>query len=491
MCRKLLAFDFGASSGRAMLGTFDGEKLELTEIHRFLNEPVEINGTLYWDVLRLFHELKQGLLKAQQQGHTDISAIGIDTWGVDYGLLNKNGDLLANPVHYRDARTNGIMEESFQIMPMEEQYARSGLQFMQFNTLFQLLAVQKAEPGLLEQADKALFIPDLFAYFLTGNKVCEQTIASTSQLCDPATHEFDFGLFERFGLRKDLFAEMVKPGTKAGILQPSIVQELGLKYNPAVISVAQHDTASAVMAVPAASDRFAYISSGTWSLLGSETARPYTDDAAAQLNFTNEGGYNDTTRLLKNIMGLWIIQECKRQWDRQGEVYSFGELADLAANHEPLRCFIDPDDDVFLAPNGMVDRIKQYCKQTGQYVPQTHGEVARCVYESLAMKYRMSLEGLESILGYSLPVLHVVGGGGQNKALCQYTANAIKRPVVAGPVEATAIGNLMCQLIAMGDVKDIHQARAIIADSFESVEYQPECTALWDEKYEVFKNIIK
>ncbi len=487
---KHLAFDFGASSGRAMLGTFDGNKIELTEIHRFLNEPVEINGTLCWDSLRLFHELKQGLLKAQQQGHTDITSIGIDTWGVDFGLIDKNGDLIGTPVHYRDSRTNGIMEESFEIMSRNEQYKRCGLQFMQFNTIYQLLALKKKSPHLLQMADKAIFMPDLFNYFLTGSKVCESTIASTSQLCDPSTHLFASDIFEKFNLNTSLFPDMVKPGTKTGTIKESIINELGLKYNPVVISVAQHDTASAVMAVPATSKNFAYISSGTWSLLGSETDIPYTNDTAFELNYTNEGGYADTTRLLKNIMGLWIIQECKCQWDRKGEVFSFGEIAEMADKCQPLKCFIDPDDSLFMPPNGMVDRIQDYCRRTGQYVPKTHGEIARCVYESLAMKYRMSLEGLERILGYELPVLHVVGGGCQNKALCQYTANAIGKPVIAGPVEATAIGNIACQLIAMGEISDIWQARKIIACSFESTKYQPQNADLWNEKYQEFKSII-
>ena len=488
---KHLAFDFGASSGRAILGTFDGNKIELTEIHRFLNEPVEINGTLYWDSLRLFHELKQGLLKAQNAGHTDIVSIGIDTWGVDFGLIDKNGDIIGSPVHYRDNRTNGAMEKSFEIIPRNEQYKLSGLQFMQFNTLYQLLALKEKSPHMLENADKAIFMPDLFNYFLTGEKVCESTIASTSQLCDPATHRFSPEIFNAFGIREDLFPTMVDPGTVTGKIRESIKNELGLKYDPVVISVAQHDTASAVMAVPALTERFAYISSGTWSLLGSETPIPYTDDTAEQYNFTNEGGYADTTRLLKNIMGLWIIQECKRQWDRKGEVYSFGELAAMAEKCEPLKCFIDPDDPLFMPPNGMVERIQEYCNKTGQYLPTTHGEISRCIYESLAMKYRMSLEGLEQILGYKLPVLHIVGGGCQNKALCQYTANAIGRRVVAGPVEATAIGNIVCQLIAMGEIENLNQARKIIGNSFNSIIYEPQDTEIWNKRYNDFKNIIK
>ena len=491
MIKKHLAFDFGASGGRAILGVYENGKLTLTEIHRFLNEPVETNGTLHWDALRLFHELKQGLLKAQQQGHTDIETIGIDTWGVDFGLLDKNGDLLGNPVHYRDGRTDGMIEKSFAVMPKEQQYAHCGLQFMQFNTLYQLMAVKRDSPEILDIAKQALFMPDLFNYFLTGARVCEQTIASTSALCNPATHDFDTDLMRTFSLRDDLFPKTVKPGTVTGHLRESIIKELGLKYNPAVISVAQHDTASAVMAVPADGEHFAYISSGTWSLLGTETSAPCLSDEAMSLNFTNEGGYDDTTRLLKNIMGLWIIQECKRQWDRAGDVYSFGELADMASKAQPLRCLIDPDDDLFMTPNAMVDRIGAYCEKTGQYVPKTHGEVARCVYESLAMKYRFALEGLEKITGIHMPVLHVVGGGCQNKALCQYTADAIGRDVIAGPIEATAIGNIVCQMIASGELADLKQGRAMIADSFETTVYHPADTAAWDAKYVDFLKLIK
>ena len=487
---KVLAFDFGASSGRAILGEFDGSKLTLSELHRFSNDPVEINGTLYWDVLRLFFELKQGLLESKKQGHDDIASIGIDTWGVDFGLLDKQGRLLANPVHYRDSRTDDMMEKAFKLMPREEMYAQTGLQFMQFNTLFQLLALKEQQPELLRQADTLLFTPDLFTYFLTGKKICEYTIASTSQMINPNTRSWNEAVPKALDIKSDMLLPLTPAGTPAGPLSDRIISELGLRSNPTVISVAQHDTASAVMAVPANEEHFAYISSGTWSLLGSETDTPYMDAAAAELNFTNEGGYNGTTRLLKNIMGLWIIQELRREWLKQGLDYSFGKMAEMAETAEGFKCFIDPDDSLFMPQNNMSGRIKEYCKRTGQFVPEQPAEIIRCVLESLALKYRMSLEGLEKILDYSLPVLHVVGGGCQNAALNRYTASAIDRPVIAGPVEATAIGNIMCQLIALKAVPDIKTARRIIEHSFESVTYKPENPEKWDEAYKRFKSLV-
>ena len=487
---KVLAFDYGASSGRAILGEYDGNKITLTEIHRFLNEPVEISGTLYWDALRLFHELKQGLLKAQQQGYTDIESLGIDTWGVDFGLLDKDGALLGNPVHYRDSRTDGMIEEVSKIIPNSALYGRTGSQVASINTLYQMYALKLNKPELLNSAQDMIFMPDLFAYFLTGEKVCEETIASTSQFLNPSTKEIDKELLETLGLPTKLLQKMVKPGTQIGMLKDDVIKELGLTYCPKVISVAQHDTASAVMAVPVSEDRFAYISSGTWSLLGSETPKPYLTETAQALNFTNEGGYNNTIRLLKNIMGLWIINECKRQWDKQGQCYGFGELCKMATETNSPDCFINPDDPVFMPPFGMVDRIQNYCKKTGQYVPQTIGEVMRCVIESLALKYKASLQGLEDILGYSLPVLHVVGGGCQNTLLCQFTANAIERPVVAGPIEATALGNIACQLISLGAIKDIKEARQVIGNSFGTVTYYPENTEVWNKKMETFKTLL-
>ena len=363
---KVLAFDFGASSGRAILGEFDGSRLSLSELHRFSNDPVEINGTLYWDVLRLFFELKQGLLESKKQGHDDIASIGIDTWGVDFGLLDKQGRLLSNPVHYRDGRTDHMMEKAFEIMPRAEMYAQTGLQFMQFNTLFQLMALREQQPELLAQADTLLFTPDLFTYFLTGKKICEYTIASTSQMLNPKTRTWNENVLRALNIKTDMLLPLTPAGTAAGTLSEKIISELGLKSNPAVISVAQHDTASAVMAVPASEEHFAYISSGTWSLLGSETNTPYMDAAAAELNFTNEGGYNGTTRLLKNIMGLWIIQELRREWLKQGMDYSFGQMAEMAQSAEGFKCFIDPDDSLFMPQNNMSGHLVPF-RERNQY----------------------------------------------------------------------------------------------------------------------------
>lgn len=482
---KALAFDFGASSGRAILGELREGKLTLTEVHRFSNDPVAVGGTLYWDILRLFYELKQGLALCFTK-HGGADSLGIDTWGVDFGLLDKEGRLLANPVHYRDARTEGMIEASFALVPQKEQYKQCGLQFMPFNTLYQWMALQKTDPALLEQADKLLFTPDLFAYFLTGEKVSEASIASTSQCKVPGKPEWNVSLLTRMGLSPSLLCQLVPAGTKVGKVKKEIMEELNITGEPPVIAVNEHDTASAVMAIPAKDEKFAYISSGTWSLLGTEADRPYLTDEAFAQSFTNEGGYQNTTRLLKNIMGLWIIQECRRHWIREGEELSFARLVELAEQAPAFGSFIDPDDQLFMPPHNMPGRIADYCLATGQRPPQTKGETVRLVLESLALKYRSALDGLEAIVGFRLPVLHVAGGGSQNVALCQYTANAIARPVLAGPVEATAIGNVMCQFIATGAVKDLAEARAIVADSFDTVTYHPKDTAQWDEAYRRF-----
>lgn len=487
---KALAFDYGASSGRAIIGRLNNGKLELEEIHRFSNDPVMLNGQLHWDFLRLFHEMKQGILLAWQK-HGGADSIGVDTWGVDFGLLDEAGRLLSNPVHYRDARTDGMMEESYKTLPEEEQYKHSGLQFMQFNTLYQLLALAKENPRLLSAADKLLFMPDLFVYYLTGKTVAESSIASTSQMKVPGKNEWDASLLETFGLPAHILSPIVDSGTQAGMLSEDILKELSISGSAKVISVAQHDTASAVMAVPAEEKRFAYISSGTWSLLGTEADKPYINQQSFSESFTNEGGYNNTIRLLKNIMGLWIVQECRRQWIREGEQFSFSEMVNLAEDAPAFQAFIDPDDALFLPPHDMPARIVDFCRKTGQYVPKTKGEILRVVLESLALKYRTALTGMESILGYTLPVLHILGGGSQNQLLCRFTANAIARPVLAGPVEATAIGNLMCQFIALGEVANIEEARKIIANSFETVTYEAEDTAAWDEAYARFEKICK
>jgi len=486
---KLLAMDYGASSGRAILGSFDGDSLELKEIHRFPNDPVYINGTLYWDILRLFHEMKEGIHKCVINGDADIAGIGIDTWGVDFGLLDSKGDLLGNPVHYRDKRTEGILEKICGIVPRREIYEQTGIQFINFNTLYQLMALRISNSPLLEIASTMLFTPDLMNYFLTGEKTTEFTIASTSQMYNPRAGAWAKPLLDKLGLPTHMLTDVINPGTVLGKVKKGISDELNIQNIP-VIAVAEHDTGSAVVSVPAVDSHYAYLSSGTWSLLGIESPMPIINDDTYNLNYTNEGGFNRTTRLLKNIMGLWIYQECKRTWDKTEKVLSFDELEQAASESEPFVSFIDPDDNLFYHPGNMPERIREYCKSTGQKVPESKGAIVRCVMESLALKYRMIVEGLEKIAGHSIPVIHIVGGGSRNIMLCQFTANATSKPVISGPVEATATGNLLCQLMALGEVADIREARMLVKKSFPTREYIPSDSAFWDDAYGRFQKII-
>ncbi len=486
---NLLAFDYGASSGRAILGKFDGARLIIEELHRFPNEPVMLGDSLYWDILRLFHELKQGILKCSSGGHKDIAAIGIDTWGVDFGLLDASGKLLGNPYHYRDTHTQGMIEAACRIVPKRAIYEYTGIQFQVFNSLYQLLALKAEGSSLLEKAATMLFTPDLLRYFLTGEKNCEYTIASTSQMLNPGTRRWAGELLQKLAIPVNILTEIVDAGTIGGKLTVSLAEELGVGAVP-VIAVAEHDTASAVIAVPAVEGKYAYLSSGTWSLLGIESPVPVINDTTFQLNYTNEGGFNRRIRLLANIMGLWIYQECKRTWDKSGEILSFDQLEAGAANSEPFLAIIDPDDRTFLPPGNMPEKVREFCRRTGQKVPETKPEMVRCIMESLALKYRMALEGLEEIAGYPIPVLHIVGGGCKNGMLSQFTANAIARPVITGPVEATAIGNLISQLLALGEVKSLSDARSLIRNSFPTVEYLPSANTGWDLAYERFQKLV-
>lgn len=486
---KFLAFDFGASSGRAMLATFDGEKIKLEEKHRFSNDPVLVNGSFHWDVLRLFHEIKQGILKCANSGDRDIDSIGIDTWGVDYGLLDKNGKLLGNPYHYRDTRTDGMYEEAFKLVPKEEIYENTGIAFNWFNTLFQLLSAKLSDDAALKAADKLLFMPDLFNFFLTGEKKCEYTIASTSQMFDSKTHKWSKDMLDKMGIPSDLFADMVYPGEKVGVLKAELAEELGVGQIP-VVAVASHDTGSAVASVPVEKDEdFIYISSGTWSLMGVELAKPMVTPDALKYNFTNEGGVNKTIRFLKNIMGLWLVQESRRQWEREGTLLSFDELEKQAREAVPFSSLINPDYEKFQTPGNMPKRIREYCQKTGQKVPETKGEIIRCIAESLAFKYREVIEGMETVTGKKYDVINIVGGGIKDKMICEFTANATGRKVSAGPVEATSIGNVMLQGIAMGAIADLDAGRRIIKNSFPIDIYEPQNSVEWNEGYEKWKRI--
>ena len=477
--RKMLAIDLGDSSGRGIVGSFNGKKLTLSENHRFSNDPVITNGRMYWDILRIFHEIKQSIGKTVVSGEK-ISTMGIDTWGVDYALIGADGQMLSNPVHYRDTRIDGAQELVGNVIDPNELYGIAGIQTINFNTIYQL-AVE--DPEKIRNAARMLNIPDLLNYFLTGKMCNEYTILSTGALLDAARRDYAWSIIDRLGLPRRLFGEIVQPGTDLGCLLPQVQSETG-KTGLRVFTVASHDTASAVLAVPTQEKDFIYISSGTWSLMGTELPEPLINEASRELNFTNEGGALGKIRFLKNIMGLWIIQESRRQWKREGNEYSFAQMEAWARECAPLRCFVDVDDPSFARPGNMPEQIREYCRRTGQYVPQTVGEVVRCIYESLALKYRSVVEKIQKLRGKSAKVIHVVGGGTKDRFLSQMTADASGIPVAAGPEEATAIGNLMMQAIASGEVADLAQAREIISASFDLKRYEPSPERnLWDDAY--------
>ena len=471
-----VAFDLGAESGRAILGTFEDDRLRLRELHRFSNPGVRVLDSLHWDPLRLFDEMKTGLRAAA--AHKPVS-LGVDTWGVDYALLDREGVLAGNPYHYRDSRTNGVMERVMEIVPREEIFEHTGLQFMQFNTLFQLYTM-KGSPAL-EAARTFLMMPDLFHYWFSGVKVCEFSDASTTQFHDPRKKDWATELLSKLGLPVDIFPEVIQPGTKVGDLVPSVARDCGAGAM-SVVAPASHDTGSAVAAVPASEGDWAFLSSGTWSLLGAETPQPFVTLAVLDRNFTNEGGVWGTTRLLKNICGMWLLEECRREWARQRTETSYGELAAAAEEAEPFRSVINVNDSGFVAPGGMPQRIADHCVASGQPAPETLGQFARCIFESLALMYRLVVDDLEAITGRRAQTLHVVGGGSKNELLCQYTADVVGVPVVAGPVEATAIGNVLLQAMAMGRIADGVEAREVVRRSFDPKTYEPRSgTSGWDE----------
>ena len=489
---KVLAFDFGASSGRAMLFEYDGEKLKIDEIHRFSNDPVTVGGSMYWDFLRLFFEVKQGILKCINSGNGDISAIGIDTWGVDYAFFDKNGKMLGNPHHYRDTRTQGLIDKlAGKLGGKEYIYNKTGIQFAELNSLYQMYSSLLDGDPTLDAADKVLFAPDIFNYFLTGVMKNEYTMASTSQLLDPYTKNWCGELIKKVGLPEKIFGDIIMPGTVIGTLSDEICEELGCPKIP-VIAVGAHDTASAVASVPVTEgDDYVYISSGTWALLGVENDKPLINETAMKFNFTNEGGVGNKIRFLRNIMGLWIIQESRRQWQREGKDYSFNDLEQQAWQAKPFASLIDPDYSAFGVPGNMPKRIKEFCEKTGQTVPETPGDVIRCAAQSLAFKIAMSVDGMEETLGRKINKIHMVGGGIKDSMVCKFTANASGRPVIAGPVEATSTGNAVMQLIALGKIKDLKEARQIIKNSFPVKVYEPEDGEEWKSAYEKFKKIAK
>jgi rhamnulokinase len=481
---QFLALDLGAESGRGVVGSLDNGKLSLQEFHRFPNGPVILPDGMHWDILGIFRELKAAIGAASQSG-ADIQGIGIDTWGVDFGLLGKGDRLLENPYHYRDARTAGMIDEACRRVPRAEIFGQTGIQFIELNTVFQLMAMVVQESPTLKIAERLLLTPDLLNFWFTGNKVSEFSIATTSQCYNPLTGDWAFDMLERLGIPTGIFGEIVQPGTIIGSLLPTITDELGVGSIP-VIAPGCHDTASAVAGVPAKGDDYAYLSSGTWSLMGVEITEPIVNEDALANNITNEGGVCGTFRFLKNIMGLWLVQESRRTWQRLGEDLSYDDITALAEAAPAFQSFVQPDAASFLRPGDMPRRIQEFCCSTGQAVPQDKGAIVRCALESLALRYRWVMERLEQITGRRRSVVHIVGGGSQNALLCQFTADALGRPVHAGPVEATAIGNILMQALALGHISSLEEGREIVRNSFDVITYEPQNTDAWEEAYPRF-----
>ena len=483
--KYFFAVDLGATSGRTIIGSLSDGKFDLEELTRFDNNLIETGGHFYWDIFALYFEIIKGLkLAASRQ--IEITSIGIDTWGVDFVCIGGDNAILRNPLAYRDPHTFGKMEEYLQkVVDRKEVYHVTGIQFMNFNSLFQLYAMKEAGNTALRQARKILFVPDALSWMLTGEEVCEYTIASTSQMLDPRTKDLDKALLASVGLSRDKFGRMVSPGTQIGVLTDEVQRMTGLGAIP-VIAVAGHDTGSAVAAVPAKDERFAYLSSGTWSLMGIETQDAVINERSYELNFTNEGGIEGTTRFLKNICGMWLYERCRKEWPDEVRRLPHPELQGSAMQVEAFRSIINPDDAMFANPSSMIEAIQTYCRQTGQPVPETPAEICRCIFDSLALRYRQVFGWLKEFASFPLNVLHIIGGGSLNKYLNQFTANSLGVDVLAGPQEGTAIGNIMLQAKAAGEVKDIWEMRQIIANSLDLKHYAPEDKEAWDKGYEKY-----
>ena len=478
-----LAIDLGAESGRVMAGVWDGQTIRLDEVHRFANGPVPWADTLRWDVLRLWAEIQNGLALAAKKYGKSIVSVGADTWGVDFVLLSKKDEILGQPYHYRDARTRGALDKAFRKVPRAEIFAQTGLQFMELNTLYQLLAAKKNTPELLDAADCLLLMPDFFHFCLSGSRVVEFTNGTTTQCMNALKRNWATSLLRKFGLPTRIFPKVVPPGTRLGKLRASVAEATGLT-GVEVVAPPTHDTAAAVAGVPTAHTgkaNWAYLSSGTWSLMGVEVKKASLSPRTLELNLTNEGGLDGTYRLLKNIMGLWLVQQCKRSFDAKGKTYDYAQLQELARAAQPLRALVNPDDARFLNPPDMPKAIQDYCRQTRQPVPETEGQLVRCATESLALKYRVVLGWLEELTGAQIEVIHIVGGGSKNTLLNQMTADACQRPVVAGPVEATALGNLLVQVRASREVGSLGQMRDVIRKSSEVERFEPTGSSAWTE----------
>lgn len=484
---NFFAVDLGATSGRTILGSLVDGKLVQRELTRFPNPIIETGGHFFWDIYALYNEVVRGLKVVATEG-IEIASIGIDTWGVDFVMIGKDGGVLRNPYCYRDPHTDGAMEEFFKRVPKEKVYEKTGIQFMQFNSLFQLATLKRNHDSALEAADKILFVPDALTYMLTGEAVCEYTILSTSQLLDPRTKRMDSELLEAVGLKESQFGRYVQPGEVVGHLSAEVQKMTGLGAVP-VVAVAGHDTGSAVAAVPAENERFAYLSCGTWSLLGVETKDAIINEQSYANNFTNEGGIEGTTRFLKNICGMWLLERCRKEWtDAPADV---NQINQDSMEAEAFRSFIFPDAPDFANPVSMVEAIQNYCRRTGQPVPEDYRAMARCIFESLAMRYRQVLGYLKEMAPFPIEKLHVIGGGSRNGYLMQMAANSIGMPVVTGPVEGTAIGNIMLQAKAAGVVSDMFEMRGIIADSIETKTYLPQETERWEKAYAEYEKVTK
>jgi rhamnulokinase len=491
---NLLAIDLGAESGRAILGALDGRALSLSEIHRFANGPVRLPDGIHWDVLRLWSEIKAGIsagnLHSKRTAGKKLDGIGLDTWGVDFALLDGQGSLLGNPFHYRDRRTDGMLDQVFQRISRQAIFENTGIQFMQINSLYQLFSMVLSGAPLLDIAQTFITIPDLFNYWLSGQLACEFSNATTTQCYDPRQRDWAWPVLEALGIPTHLFRSVIQPGTVLGPLSPEVAEETGAVGVPVVVP-ACHDTGSAVVAVPAEAKNFAWISSGTWSIMGAEVTQPCISPQTLEHNFTNEGGVFGTWRLSKNIMGLWLMQECRRAWARAGEELSYDEMTKLAVEASPFLAVIDPDDSTFLPPGDMPGRIRAFCQRTGQATPQTRGEIIRTALEGIALKYRWVLERLEGVIGARLEPIHIIGGGTKNRLLSRFTADCTGRTCITGPVEATAIGNLLVQAIGLGYLDSLEAARAVVRASFAPEIYQPQNTADWDEAYQRLLKVME
>jgi len=487
--KSFLAFDIGATSGRTILGTLDNGRLQMKELTRFPNQILQIGTHFHWNIYSLFEHLKEGLAAAKNEGVV-ITSIGIDTWGVDFACIAKDGSILGAPYAYRDPHTVGMPEQFFDIIPRDKVYGLTGIQVMNFNSLYQLFAMYQAHSSLLEATSEILFMPDALSYLLTGNKVVEYTIASTSQILNPRTKQFESQLLKAAGVSPCVLGDIVMPGHVVGTLTDVLAEESELG-KVQVIAVAGHDTASAVAAVPAENERFAYLSSGTWSLMGIEVTDPIINEETFALNFTNEGGIEGTTRFLKNITGMWLLEQCLKEWKKEGITYAYEKLVKLAESAPAFQSLIDPDHTSFANPASMTKAISDYCVATGQQAPANHAEFVRCIFESQSLKYKYVLGILIKLAPFAIEKLHVIGGGSKNPLLNQWTSNAIGIPVIAGPSEATAYGNIMIQAKASGIVNSLQEMRQIIRDSIQLEEFLPQNNAEWEKAYEKFEGIVK